>query len=216
VIVSGVTVADDTPTPVLDRGRSRTKTGRLWVYTRDDRPWAGPEPLAAVYFFRPGRSTERPAVHPGGFSGILHVDGYAGFERRTASGKVTLAACWAHIRSKFYELHEVTGSPIAAEALRRIAELYAIEEGINGRPAERRRRIRVQEPRPLVVAMKPWFELELGRVAQPPRAQPPSGRGRILGSYAWYVSCGEGRGAFNLSMSRVRFSQRSYSSASRS
>jgi transposase len=119
--------ADDTPIPVLDPGRGRTKTGRLWVYARDDRPWSGPEPPAAVYLYNPDRKAERPAAHLQGFRGVLQVDGYAGFERPTAPGDIVLAACWAHARRKFYELHEATGSPIAAEALRRIAELYAIE-----------------------------------------------------------------------------------------
>ena len=88
----------------------------------------------------------------------------AGFERLTASGTVVLAACWAHARRKFFELHEATGSPIAAEALRRIAELYAIEEGIRGQSAQHRRLVRSREARPLVMAMKPWFEQELGRI----------------------------------------------------
>ena len=147
VFASGKLFADDTPIPVLDPGRGRTKTGRLWVYTRDDRPWAGPEPPAAVYFYSPDRKAERPASHLGSFRGVLQVDGYAGFERLTASGTVVLAACWAHARRKFFELHEATGSPIAAEALRQIAALYAIEESISGQPAEQRRRVRAREAR---------------------------------------------------------------------
>jgi transposase len=135
LFASGKLFADDTPIPVLDPGRGRTKTGRLWVYTRDDRPWAGPDPPAAICFYAPDRKAERPASHLEHFRGVLQVDGYAGFERLTASGAVVLAACWAYVRRKFYECHGATGSPIAAEALRRIAELYAIEEGIRGQPA---------------------------------------------------------------------------------
>jgi transposase len=156
--------ADDTPIPVLDPGRGRTKTGRLWAYARDDRPWAGPDPPAAVYFYSPDRKAERPAAHLSGFGGVLQVDGYAGFERLTASGDVVLAACWAHARRKFFEFHEATGSPIAAEALRRIAELYAIEEGIRGQSAQQRRLVRGREARPLLMVMRPWLEQELGRV----------------------------------------------------
>ena len=156
--------ADDTPLPVLDPGRGRTKTGRLWAYARDDRPWAGPDPPAAVYFYSPDRKAERPAAHLSGFSGVLQVDGYAGFERLTTSGGVALAACWAHARRKFFEVHEATGSPIAGEALRRIAELYVIEGGIRGQSAQQRRLVRWREARPLVTAMRPWFEQELGRV----------------------------------------------------
>ena len=75
--------ADDTPIPVLDPGRGRTKTGRLWAFARDDRPWSGPEPPAAVYFYSSDRKAELPAVHLQGFRGVLQVDGYAGFERLT-------------------------------------------------------------------------------------------------------------------------------------
>jgi transposase len=88
--------ADDTPVPVLDPGRGRTKTGRLWVYARDDRRWAGPAPPAAVYIFAPDRRAERPVAHLQHFKGVLQVDGYAGFEQLTRRGQVTLAACWAH------------------------------------------------------------------------------------------------------------------------
>jgi len=160
--------ADDTPIPVLDPGRGRTKTGRLWVYARDDRPWSGPEPPAAVYFYSPDRKAERPAAHLQDFRGVLQVDGYAGFERLTAPGDIVLAACWAHARRKFYDLHEATGSPIAAEALRRIAELYAIERSIQGRTADARRHVRNTSARTLIEMMKPWLEMELGRV-------PPAG-----------------------------------------
>jgi transposase len=164
VFGSGKIFADDTPIPVLDPGRGRTKMGRLWVYTRDDRPWGGPDPPAAVYFYSPDRKAERPASHLEGFQGILQVDGYAGFERLTAGGDIVLAACWAHARRKLYDLHKATGSPIAAEALRRIAELYAIEKTIRGRTAEERLTVRNAQSRPLVEAMKPWLETELGRI----------------------------------------------------
>ena len=149
---------------MLDPGRGRTKMGRLWVYTRDDRPWGGPDPPAAVYFYSPDRKAERPASHLKGFNGVLQVDGYAGFERLTARGNVILAACWAHTRRKFYDVHEATGSPIAAEALHRIAELYAIETAIRGRTAEQRQSARNTQSRPLIEAMKPWLEMELGRI----------------------------------------------------
>ena len=100
-----------------------------------DRPWSGPDPPAAVYFYSPDRKAERPASHLDGFRGILQVDGYAGFEQLTTRGDVVLAACWAHTRRRFYDVHQATGSPIAAEALRRIAALYAIEQSIRGKPA---------------------------------------------------------------------------------
>ena len=118
VFASNHLFADDTPVPVLDPGRGRTKTGRLWVYAREQRPWCGPEPPAAVFLFAPDRKAERPALHLENFRGVLHVDGYAGFEQLAANGDVVLAACWAHTRRKFYEVAEGTDSPIAAEALR--------------------------------------------------------------------------------------------------
>jgi transposase len=165
VFSSGRLFADDTPIPVLDPGRGRTKTGRLWVYTRDDRAWGGPDPPAVVSFYSSDRKAERPATHLEEFRGVLQVDGYAGFERLTAGGGIVLAACWAHTRRRFYDVHEATGSPIAAEALRRIAELYAIENTIRGRTADKRQAVRLVQSRPLVEAMKPWLEKELGRIS---------------------------------------------------
>jgi len=156
--------ADDTPIPVLDPGRGRTKTGRLWVYARDDRPWGGPDPPAAVFLYTADRKAERPAAHLESFRGVLQVDGYAGFESLAACGDVVLAACWAHTRRRFYEFHQATGSPIAGEALRRIAELYAIEQRIRGQAPDARRRERAAASRPLIDAMKAWLEDELPRV----------------------------------------------------
>ena len=167
VFASTKLFADDTPLPVLDPGRGRTKTGRLWVYARDDRPWAGPDPPAAVYFYSPDRKAARPAAHLEDFQGVLQVDGYAGFETLAADGDIVLAACWAHARRKFHEFHQATGSPIAAEVLRRIAELYAIEKRIRGESAEARRRKRQADSRPLIEAIKPWLENQLRLV--PPR-----------------------------------------------
>ena len=167
VFASQTLFADDTPIPVLDPGRGRTKTGRLWVYARDDRPWNGPDPPAAVYFYSPDRRAERPATHLAQFKGIVQVDGYPGFERLAAGGDIQLAACWAHARRKFYEVHEATGSPVAAEALRRIAELYAIEATIRSQNAATRQDVRRVKSRPLITAMKTWLEAELSRL--PPR-----------------------------------------------
>lgn len=163
VFSSSKLFADDTPLPVLDPGRGRTKTGRLWVYARDDRPWSGSDPPAAVYFYSPDRKAERPVTHLDRFKGILQVDGYPGFEQLVPKG-VVLAACWAHTRRKFYEV-QATGSPIAAEALGRIAELYAVEDKIRGRSAELRRMVRSELARPLIGSLKLWLEAELHRVA---------------------------------------------------
>jgi hypothetical protein len=115
----------------------------------------------------PPRSTHHDAASCGR-EGAPGLRLYAGFERLTVPGDIVLAACWAHARRKFYDLHEATGSPIAAEALRRIAELYAIEGSIRGRTADERRHVRNTRARPLIDMMKPWLEMELGRV-------PPAG-----------------------------------------
>src|SRR6516165_950316 len=100
--------ADDTPVPVLDPGRGRTKTGRLWSYARDDRPWQGPLPPAVAYVYSENRQGVHPRSHLAAFAGVLQV-----------------AFCWAHARRKFFDFHHATGSPIAAEALRRIGEPVA-------------------------------------------------------------------------------------------
>lgn len=167
VFASNKLFADDTPIPVLDPGRGRTKTGRLWVYARDDRPWGGPDPPAALYLYSPDRRAERPVAHLGGFKGVLQVDGYAGFEQLTAKGDIALAACWAHARRKFHEIEQATGSPISAEALRRIADLYLIEKAIRGRSPDERQRVRSEQTRPLIDDLRVWLERELHRV--PPR-----------------------------------------------
>lgn len=164
VFASDCLFADDTPIPVLDPGRGRTKTGRLWVYAREQRPWGGPEPPAAVYLFAPDRRAERPVSHLVGFKGVLHVDGYAGFEHLTGNGDIVLAACWAHARRKFYEVAETTGSPIATEALRRIAELYAIEARVRRQSSAHRLAERRSSSKPMVQALHTWLEAQLLRV----------------------------------------------------
>lgn len=161
VLASDHLFADDTPVPVLDPGRGRTKTGRLWVYARDQRGWGGPIPPAALYVFAPDRKAERPIAHLDRFKGVLHVDGYAGFERLAGRGDVTLAACWAHTRRKFYEVAEAEKTPLAHEALRRIAGLYAVEAEVRGHSPPQRLAARRSRARPIVDAMKLWLEAEL-------------------------------------------------------
>lgn len=157
-VVAGERVfADDTPLPVLDPGRGRTKTGRLWAYARDDRPFGGDAPPAVVFRYEPDRRAERPAAHLAGFRGVLQVDGYAGFAPLAAGGHVQLAACWAHLRRRFHEL-AVGGSPVAAEALRRIAGLYAVEARVRGRPAPERLAERDTHSRPVVDELRAWLE----------------------------------------------------------
>ena len=160
--------ADDTPLPVLDPGRGRTKTGRLWGYAIDDRPWGGSVPPAVVYLYAEDRKGEHPAAHLAEFQGVLQVDGYSGFKsllENRPPGAIRLAFCWAHCRRRFYEIHQATSSPLAEEALRRIGELYAIEAEIRGRPAEERRAARQERSKPLVDALHTWLTAQLGRVS---------------------------------------------------
>lgn len=111
--------ADDTPVPVLAPGKGRTQTGRVWTYVRDDRP-AGSQAAPAVYFaYSPDRKGKHPAEHLKDFRGILQADGYAGFARLYEGGRRQEAACWAHVRRKFFEIHKAQNSPLALEALRR-------------------------------------------------------------------------------------------------
>lgn len=166
VFASDHLFADDTPVPVLDPGRGRTKTGRLWVYARDDRRWGGPAPPAAVYLFAPDRKALRPAAHLAHFKGVLQVDGYAGFERLTRGGQVTLAACWAHTRRKFYDVAEATDSPIAVEAVRRIGELYRIEAQVSGQSAAKRAAVRGVDSAPRVHALKTWLDQQRMQVPE--------------------------------------------------
>ncbi|SMX56528.1 Putative transposase [Bradyrhizobium sp. ORS 285] len=157
--------ADDTPIPVLDPGRGRTKTVRLWVYAREQRPWSGPEPPAAIYLFAPDRKAERPVAHLAAFKGILHVDGYAGFEQLADKDAITLAACWSHSRRKFYDVAEATAYPVATEALRRIGELYAIEARIRGQSPAYRLAERRTFAKPIVDALNVWFDAQLRLVS---------------------------------------------------
>jgi transposase len=160
--------ADDTTLPVLDPGRGRTKTGRLWCYAVDDRPWCGASHPAAAYVYSEDRKGTHPAGHLAAFGGVLQVDGYGGFKRLAgdrADASVRLAFCWAHMRRPFYEFYTSTKSPLAAEVLARIRELYAIEAEIRGHRAEHRRQVRHERSRPIVDALHAWLHDHVGRVS---------------------------------------------------
>lgn len=158
--------ADETTAPVLDPGRGRTKTGQLFAYARDDRPWGGAEPPGVAYLYAPDRKAEQPLRHLQGFVGILQVDGYAGYRALADRNAVSLAFCWSHVRRKFYELAQSGPAPIATEALQRIAELYKIESDIRGRPADERRAARQQRSRSIIVALDLWLRGKLALVSQ--------------------------------------------------
>jgi transposase len=157
VMASSVLHGDDTPVPVLAPGTGKTKTGRLWTYVRDERPHGGERPAAAVFFYSPDRKGEHPARHLKSFKGMLHADGYAGFNALFETGDIAEAACWAHVRWKFYDIHAANESPLAKEALDRIGGLYGIEESLRGKPADERRRIRQERSKPLLDELHDWF-----------------------------------------------------------
>jgi hypothetical protein len=158
--------ADDTPVPVLAPGLGKTKTGRLWTYVRDDRPAADPTPPAVWFCYSANRKGEHPKQHLSTFTGTLQADGYAGFDQIYEAGRIEEAACWAHVRRKFYDLVEAHQSQTAKTALERIAELYAVEKEIRGRSAEERREIRNQRSRPLLESFKQWLEQTLGKLSR--------------------------------------------------
>ena len=158
--------ADDTPVPVLASGNGKTKTGRLWTYVRDDRPAGDKTPPAVWFAYTPDRKGEHPKAHLSKFQGTLQADGYAGFEQIYETGRIQEAACWAHVRRKFYDLAQAHKSPVAKEALERIGALYAVESDINGRSPEERREIRNTRSRPLLESLKQWLEETLGKLSK--------------------------------------------------
>jgi transposase len=166
VMAAGKLHADDTPVPVLAPGNGKTKTGRLWTYVRDDRP-AGDTASPAVWFaYSPDRKGEHPEQHLEKFHGTLQADAYAGFNQLYENGRIQQAACWAHVRRKFYDLEQAHASPVAREALERIGALYGIEEQIRGRPQEQRRGARQAQARPLLVSLRQWFESTLLKLSR--------------------------------------------------
>jgi transposase len=160
--------ADDTPVPVLCPGRGTTKQGRLWTYVRDDRPAGSKEPPAVLMRYSPDRKGERPNAHLTTFAGVLQADGYAGFNGLYDRAKDPLieAACWAHARRKFFDLHAANGSAVTAEALQRIGELYAIEDEIRGKPPDERRAVRQARAGPALEALHTWLHEQLSKVAK--------------------------------------------------
>jgi transposase len=159
---------DDTTVPLLARGK--TITARLWTYVRDDRPFAGPDPPAAVFFYSRNRAGEHPARHLTGYAGILQADAYAGFgelyDGRRKPGPVTEAACWSHGRRHFFELADLRRAPLAVEAVRRIDELFAIERTINGLSTGDRLAARQRESRPIVADLEQWMRAERARLSR--------------------------------------------------
>ncbi len=166
VLTANKVHADDTPVPVLAPGNGKTKTGRLWTYVRDDRPAADRAAPAVWFAYSPDRKGEHPGRHLREFCGTLQADAYAGFNQLYENGRIQEAACWAHVRRKFYDLQQAHASPTATEALERIGALYAIEKEIRGRPPEERHQVRQERSKPLLASLHHWFETTLPKLSR--------------------------------------------------
>jgi transposase len=172
---------DDTTVPVLAKGKMRT--GRLWTYVRDDKPFGGADPPAAVFFYSRDRTAEHPERHLAKFAGVLQADAYAGFNRLYAPGRspgaIVEAACWSHGRRKFFVLADIAAharnkalgkqtaiAPLALEAVKRIDAIFDVEREINGLPAEERLAVRRERVAPLVEDLEAWMRAERARLSR--------------------------------------------------
>jgi len=183
---------DDIPVPVLSPGNGCTRTARLWTYVRDDRP-SGSTIAPAVWFaYSPDRKGDHPQQHLRDFDGTLQADGYAGFNRIYESGRVREAACWAHVRRKFFDLQQAHASPLATEALSRIAQLYGIESEIRGRLPDQRREVRQARSRPLLESLHDWLRNSLAKL--PKKSAVTSAINYALGRWSALLRfCDDGR-----------------------
>jgi transposase len=159
--------ADDTTVPVLAAGK--TRTGRLWTYVRDDRPFGGPDPPAAVFFYSPDRGGDHPQQHLANYAGLMQADAYAGFKRlyevSRKAGPIVEAACWAHARRKFFDLARLQKAPIAIEAVERIDALFAIEREINGMVPQERLAVRAERSQPFIAELEAWLREQRRRLS---------------------------------------------------
>lgn len=183
---------DDVPVPVLAPGNGRTKTARLWTYVRDDRPAGDTAPPAVWFAYSPDRKGDHPQQHLSGFTGTLQADGYAGFNRLYEGGQIQEAACWAHVRRKFFDLEQAHASPVATEALARIAQLYGIERDIRGRSPDERQQVRQSRSRPLLDQMQEWLHATLTKLSK--KSAVTSAINYALGRWAALLRfCADGR-----------------------
>ena len=179
VLSAGRLHGDDTTVPILAKGK--TVTGRIWTYVRDDRPFGGTAPPAALYYASRDRTQQHPECHLRGFTGILQADAYSGYnglyDPARAEGAITSALCWAHARRQFFELADIAAkarrgkqapaiSPIAWEAVKRIDALFDIERSINGLSASERLRVRQDQSAPLLADLKAWLGEERSRLSR--------------------------------------------------
>jgi transposase len=179
VLAAGRLHGDDTTVPLLAKGK--TETARLWTYVRDDRPFGGPAPPAALFHFSSDRRGEHPQKHLAGWQGILQADAYAGFNPLFGAARqpapIMPALCWSHARRKFFELADIAAnarrgrqappiSPLALEAVRRIDAVFDLERAINGAQPDQRLAVRTAEAAPLVAALHDWMKSERARLSK--------------------------------------------------
>jgi len=173
---------DDTTVPVLAKGK--TDTGRCWVYVRDDRPFGGQDPPAAMFYYSRDRGGEHPQRHLAGYAGIFQADAYGGYnklyEANRKPGPLREAACWVHARRPFFIMADIAAnarrkaqgktpgviSPLALEAVRRIDVLFEIERSINGHSAEQRRAVRQELSAPLVADLESWMREQRAKLSR--------------------------------------------------
>jgi transposase len=164
LLTSAKLAVDETPVPVLDPGRGKTKTGYFWAIARDDRPWGGTDPPGVAYTYAPGRSGEHLEKLLANYRGIVQCDGYAPYKKLPAN-RIIVAFCWSHLRREFFEIAERGDAPIATEAVARIAQIYAVEKDVRGTSADARSVARQARSRSLVDALKIFFEHQLTRLS---------------------------------------------------
>ena len=159
--------ADDTTVKVQAKGKCRT--GRLWTYVRDDRPFAGAAAPAAALFYSPDRGGAHPEQHLANYAGLMQADAYAGFnklyEASRQGGPIVEVGCWAHARRKFFDLARLQKAPIAIEAIKRIDELFAIEREINGLTPQQRLAVRAERSRTLMIELETWLREQRGKLS---------------------------------------------------
>ncbi|WP_133485018.1 IS66 family transposase [Aliiroseovarius marinus] len=157
--------ADDTPVKMQAPGNKKTKTARVWTYVRDERPWSGQSPPCAWYQFTVDRKGEHPVSHLAGYKGWVHADGYSGFNGLFGDGKADEMACMAHVRRKFVDVFASQGNAIAEEAIRRIAELYAVEKDARGKSPETRVTLRQARATPIFDDLEAWLHAQLPKIS---------------------------------------------------
>ncbi|MCR9089214.1 MAG: IS66 family transposase [Rhodobacteraceae bacterium] len=162
---AGHLFADDTPVKMLAPGSKKTKTARIWTYVRDELPWSGQSPPCVWYQFTVDRKGAHPVSHLSGYKGWVHADGYSGFNGLFGDDNAREMACMAHVRRKFVDVFASQGSAIAEEAIRRIADLYAVEKEARGKPPDERVALRQAKSKPIFDDLEEWLHAQLPRIS---------------------------------------------------